>query len=1118
NVILEYLTERLVDEACGAIEGAHVERFNRHALLKAQAKEYVRQTQARLILQPVVEQLAGRVGRAGVEAQLRRLLANLRERTPRLPGYAGGNALNLLLHLGVDLHGYDFSQLSVWQADLRGVASAAINFSHADLSHSAFTTVFRLTALRFTAAGQLLVAGLNSDELCLWRAADGQLHDLFRRPGAGAHPVVFSQDGQLVANCGLDHSVRVWSTASGDRLHTLQGHTDRLYTLAFSADGQRLASSCCDSTVRVWDLTSDQLLLSLHEHATSITALAFSTDGTMLAGGGDRVIYLWHTASGQVIRTLLGHSREIECLAFTTDDRQLISGAHDGSIRLWDVSSGQSLRTLQGHGQIVRAVALHPDGHTLASGGADRVVRLWNLRDGQTLRTLFGHAYEITELAFSADGQVLASGSADPAVKLWDTCSGNLIDTLRGHGEIVHSIHFSPNGQLLANSSATGMVRLWDIGAQEAVAAARGQPVRSLQGHAPVVRAVVFSPDGRLLASGGTDQVVQVWDVESGTARHTLRGHTNTIKALAFRPDGLMLASGGSDRTIRLWPVSADSTPAGQTGRVLRGHTDEIGSLAFSPDGSTLLSSSLDHTARIWAIDGGQETRVLTAQGCELSGAVFSPDGQLAVTTAYNGTVHAWDVGSGQRLELWSGSDITAELVAFSQDGATLACVRSDQAIEIRHASTGAVLQMLRGHRGAFLSIAFSPTQPILASSGWNGTIRLWNVETGACLHTLHAPGPYAGMNIAGVTGISETQKAALWALGAVEEAPRAATPQIEQPAPRPAPAPQHNLPSPLTSFVGRADELASLAALLAGDTRLVTLIGAGGAGKTRLALAIAWQLLPQFADGIWWVALAGVQPVGDSAHQRGTLASAVATALGRTLAGRRHPLDELADALQDRAALLVLDNCEHLPEAAAVARALIEAAPQVRVVATSREPLGLGGEALVRLEGLPVPLPGASDPASYPGVQLFLERAARHTPDWGQGPGTIAATARLCRLLEGLPLGIELAAHWVGHYTPDDIAEAIQADLDFLAVRTRDLPDRHRSLRAVFDYAWHLLSAAEQRALARLSVFRGSFDGAAAEAVAEVDATTLVALVDKSLLRQAGAEHHSLHELLRQF
>jgi WD40 repeat protein/DNA-binding SARP family transcriptional activator len=767
NVIMEYVTERLVDDACREIERGQLDGLDRYALLKAQSKDYVRQSQGRIIVQPVAERLRGRLGLARLEAQLQRLLASLHARVPQVAGYAGGNILNLLLHLRCDLRGYDFSGLSVWQADLRGVADAAMDFSHADLSYSAFTSVFSLSTLRFTAAGQLLVAGMVGDDLCLWRAADGQLHDLFRRPSAGTHPVVFSRDGQLVATCGLDHSVRVWSAASGERLLTLRGHTDRLYTLAFSADGQRLASTSRDETVRVWDLTSGQLLHTLHEYATGISGLAFSTDGMMLAGGGHRVICLWHTGSGQVIRTLLGHSREIECFAFTADDRLLVSGAHDGSIRLWDVGSGQTLRILQGHSQIVRAVVLHPDGHTLASGGADRLIRLWDLRDGQILHTLSDHAYEVAALAFSADGQVLASGSADPVVKLWDTRSGNALDTLRGHGEIIYSIHFSPNGHLLASSEATGMVRLWAMGGQGAVA--RGQVAQTLQGHARGALAVVFSPDGRLLASGGVDQVVYVWDVEGGTARHTLRGHTNTVKALAFHPDGGMLASGGSDRTIRLWPMGAGAAPAGQAGRVLRGHADEISSLAFNPDGRTLLSSSLDHTTRVWAIDSGQETQVLTGWGCALSSAVFSPDGQLAVASSYDGTVHAWELGSGQRVELWSGSDITAVQVIFSPDGATLACLRSDQEVEIRRASGGAVLQTLRGQRGTFLSIAFSPTQPFLASSGWDGTIRMWDVESGACLCTLRAPGPYAGMKIAGVTGISDAQRVALVALGAVE-------------------------------------------------------------------------------------------------------------------------------------------------------------------------------------------------------------------------------------------------------------------------------------------------------------------------------------------------------------
>jgi hypothetical protein len=216
------------------------------------------------------------------------------------------------------------------------------------------------------------------------------------------------------------------------------------------------------------------------------------------------------------------------------------------------------------------------------------------------------------------------------------------------------------------------------------------------------------------------------------------------------------------------------------------------------------------------------------------------------------------------------------------------------------------------------------------------------------------------------------------------EERPAAPDHPSRSPSASP-PAPTHNLPSPLSSFVGREDELAHLAGLLDGDIRLITVVGAGGAGKTRLALAAVWALRGQFADRVWWVALAGVQPADDPALQRATLASAVATAVGLTLGGRRPPLDELADALREQATLLLLDNCEHLPEVAAVSRALLEAAPSLRVLTTSREPLGLAAETLLRLDGLRVPEDGAADPASYPGVRLFLERAARHTPGWGK-------------------------------------------------------------------------------------------------------------------------------------
>lgn len=327
-----------------------------------------------------------------------------------------------------------------------------------------------------------------------------------------------------------------------------------------------------------------------------------------------------------------------------------------------------------------------------------------------------------------------------------------------------------------------------------------------------------------------------------------------------------------------------------------------------------------------------------------------------------------------------------------------------------------------------------------------------------------------------------------------------------------------HNLPAALTPLIGREEELARLLKLPASPSRLVTIVGAGGVGKTRLALDAAWALRAGFIDGVWWAPLAGVQAGADPALQIATVVGAMAAALELVMGGQRAPLEALAEHLRERTTLLILDNCEHLPETGNVVRTLLRASPALRILATSREPLGISGEALLRLGGLAVPTTDASDPAGHAGVRLFLDHAGRRSPGWGREAHELASAVRLCGLLGGLPLGIELAAHWVDHYSTDEIADALQSDLDSLEARTRDAPDRHRSLRAVFEHSWRLLSEEEQRALIRLVVFHGSFDRAAAREVAGTRAGALVSLVDRSLLSQSGTGRYALHELLRHF
>ncbi|WP_433246001.1 AfsR/SARP family transcriptional regulator [Streptosporangium sp. CA-135522] len=330
------------------------------------------------------------------------------------------------------------------------------------------------------------------------------------------------------------------------------------------------------------------------------------------------------------------------------------------------------------------------------------------------------------------------------------------------------------------------------------------------------------------------------------------------------------------------------------------------------------------------------------------------------------------------------------------------------------------------------------------------------------------------------------------WTSAPLTSAP--APPRTSAPVPR-----RGNLPARLTSFVGRQADLARLRELL-GNARLVTLTGPGGVGKTRLAIETAAGL--DVPDGVWLVELAALShPSGVAAAVQAVLGGSglLTDSAGR---GEESALDRLAGALRDRSPLLILDNCEHvIDEAARIAGRLLAASGGLRILATSREPLDITGESLHPVLPLGTPGPGAGveDALAFPAVALFGDRAAAALPGMRVDHETVTDVVRLCRELDGIPLAIELAAARLRSLTPGQLADMIGDRLAFRGSRTAQ--PRHRTLRAVIDWSWELLSADERTLLRRMSVFSG---GATADAIRRVcgqDVDMVASLVDRSLV-----------------
>ena len=331
---------------------------------------------------------------------------------------------------------------------------------------------------------------------------------------------------------------------------------------------------------------------------------------------------------------------------------------------------------------------------------------------------------------------------------------------------------------------------------------------------------------------------------------------------------------------------------------------------------------------------------------------------------------------------------------------------------------------------------------------------------------------------------------------------------------------PATNLPVPATTFVGRVARLAEIEErLIDPDCRLLTLTGSGGVGKTRLAIQAAWRLVDAggwqtlFADGVFFVRMAPTNGVGQ-------MVTAVSNAINFNFYRDVDPKQQLLAYLREKEMLIVLDNFEHLiDEGADLVAEILATAPSVKLLVTSREALSLQEEWIIALAGMRYPSDGnfAHGLDGYSAIQLFMQNAKRIRPDFSLD-NERDCVLQICQLVEGVPLALELAAAWLKVLPCAEIANGIERSFDLLTTTMRNVPERHRSMRVVFEQSWQMLAADEQAILQRLSIFRGGFRHQAAEQIAGASLMHLMGLVEKSLVKVWGNGRYLIHNLLRQF
>jgi WD40 repeat protein len=798
-VVMEYVIVQLIECVCTEIKetaetfqskiqvalethqrcGLESKIFITHALLKATAKDYVRETQANLIVQPVIDQLIAVFGSVeNISDRLTQILQNLRGKPVKETGYAAGNAISLLHQAGFDLTGFDASQLTVWQAYLQGVTLHDVDFTCSDLSRCAFTeTLGNILWAAFSPNGQLLATCDTDCNVRVWEVKSGQLLLICRGHANWVRFVVFSPDGKTLASCGADCTVKLWNVKDGVCIKTFIGHEHEVFAVAYSPDGKTLASGSGDRTVKLWDVRDGHCLTTLTGHTNWVRSVAFSPDGKILASSGaDHTIRVWDfrlailefrleadSAQNQSkiqnpkSKILTGHSGWVRSIAFSPDGEVLASASSDRTLKLWDYETGDCLRTYTGHQSSVYSIAFSSTGDLIVSGSGDCTVKLWDCYSGTCVKTLYGQTNEVCSVAVSSDNQTIACVSLDQTMRLWNYHSGYCLKSWYGHTDWALPVAFSPDGKTLASGSNDKTVRLWNW--------QTGECLNTLLGHTDFIYSVAFSANGEIIASGSTDLFVRLWEVHSGDCFQALQGHTDWICAIAFHPTESLLASASADCTVKLWNIDT-----GQCVKTLTGHTEKLLGTAFNSDGTLLASCGVDQSIKLWNVDSGNCIKTFQGHTSRIWGVAFSPNGQLLASCSTDQTIKLWNLQTEECIQTFTGHSNWVFAIAISPQGTTLASASHDRTVRLWSIQTGECIHVYSGHQHLVSSVAFSPDGAFIASGSQDQTVRIWNVQTGECDRILIAKRLYEGVKLAGVKGLTQATIATLQTLGAIVE------------------------------------------------------------------------------------------------------------------------------------------------------------------------------------------------------------------------------------------------------------------------------------------------------------------------------------------------------------
>lgn len=771
NVIMEFITQKIINNSINDIIGEKTNFISRFCLVKATAKDYLRLSQKRLILQPIIEGVKKLTFYNINTSDFRKLICDLIEAervNPNKFNYTIGNLLNICNATSIDLSDFNFSNLTVLQAFLREVELHRVNFTNAHIEKSIFAeTLSSIFCVSYNETSDIFAVGDYSGDIHLWKLSNKKKITTLKGHTKPVWSLAFSQDGKLLVSGGDDNAVKLWDIENSICRYSMTEHKGIVRSVGFSPIGNSIVSGSWDKTVKIWNLNG-VCLKTLTNHTGWVRTVKFSNNGKLLASAGidnsnGSNIYIWNTDNYSLLAVIKeAHEKSIFHLDFNLYDNFLASGGADNDVKIWDLTNLDNVKlydTLKSHENEVHNVIFTPDNKYLFSCGQDKTIKVWEINNERfnLKQTLKGHTSWVWALAYCLNETILLSGSADQSVKFWDINKGICISTIQGKTDWVLSLAFKSDKSIMAVGSQDKVIRIWDLKKEKCI--------KTLKGHTDQIPSVCISPNGQLLASGGWDGLSKVWELNNYRCQFTFK-HNSTPWSVSINHENRLLGTGSNDSTISIWNLLN-----GVLEYSFNGHDGfQIYGIAFHPSENILLSSGWDGKIKLWDID--RKTQIFSFEGSryeKFTCATFSPDGKYFAACSREQNIYIFDYYSKENITtIIKGHSDWINSISFINNNELLSG-SSDKTVKIWGIYTGKCLHTISNHNNKINCVKADIVNCLFASGSSDEKINLYSSLDVTSVCSLRAERIYEGTIITNVTGLSNSQKMTLISLGAID-------------------------------------------------------------------------------------------------------------------------------------------------------------------------------------------------------------------------------------------------------------------------------------------------------------------------------------------------------------